>query len=74
MSELKACPVCNRQPDVGMCEPWPKSAGTQPWHAGCYGTKPVEHYIGGNGDTRKEAVAVWEAERNKYIAERTTNA
>ena len=76
MPELKPkpCPVCNRQPDVDLCDPWKKQWGPQPWYAGCYSNNPKEHYIGGNGDTRKEAIAVWEAERNKYIADRTVNA
>lgn len=59
MARIPECPVCKRTPDIGLCEPWPRSAGPQPWHAGCYSTNPVEHYIGDNGDTRAEAVANW---------------
>lgn len=54
------CPFCGRQPQVERCEPWNKSDGPQPWYAGCYTTAPVEHFVGGNGGTKAEAVEEWE--------------
>lgn len=56
---LPACPHCGSQPDVSRCEPWPRGEGPAPWYAGCYRGGSDEHFIGGNGDTRAEAEAVW---------------
>lgn len=56
------CPYCGRQPLVAVCEPWPRNVGAAPWYAGCYLGGSREHFVGGNGTTRAEALATWEAE------------
>lgn len=53
---VKPCPVCGKQPDVDRCHPGPG------WYANCYGLRPYEHNIGGNGETRDEAIAEYNAE------------
>lgn len=61
------CPVCNRMPNIGQCEPWDvKQWGCPPWYAICYGQQPKEHCVGGNGDSRSEAVQVWNVEVHEY--------
>ena len=56
------CPICGRQPDIEICEPWPRGHGPAPWYAGCYQGGEREHFVGCNGDTRADAVKSWEIE------------
>lgn len=62
------CPYCGRQPDIEPCEPWPRSAGPQPWYAGCYQAGEREHFVGCNGDSKADAIKNWEREVAKYAA------
>jgi len=41
------------------CAPWPRDAGPQPWYACCYQREPSEHFVGVNGDTRRETMELW---------------
>jgi hypothetical protein len=61
-AKVLPCPHCGAQPSIETCEPWPAKAGPPPWHAGCYRGGSNEHYVGGNGDTKAEAIAVWNRE------------
>ena len=59
---LLPCPVCGRAPVVERCEPLPR--GVPPiWSVACYATvdRTGSHFLGGNGDTREEAIAAWNA-------------
>lgn len=64
---LKPCPICGRDPVIERCEPWPKEAGPQPWHVGCYRNGVFEHYIGVNGDSRDDAIAEWDREVSRSV-------
>lgn len=66
---IPPCPICNRPPSIHPCAPWPKEEGPAPWHAGCYGLKPDEHYIGCNGNTMADAIIGWGQEVEKYKEE-----
>lgn len=70
---LIPCPVCGRQPEVAPCEPWPTGEGPRPWYAGCYQASGPEHFVGGTGATKHEALAEWQrvaAERSKQVKPR----
>jgi len=64
--------VCGARPDIDICDGWPKDCGPAPWYANCYKTGPVEHCIGGNGDTKREAIEVWNADVCRYQQETQT--
>jgi len=59
------CPVCNSQPFVERCEPWPRGEGPAPWAVGCYRTMPEEHFVGVNGDNQLDAIRLWNDECGK---------
>lgn len=59
------CPICERPVRAEQVGPWPRSQGPAPWHCGCYGLLPNEHYIGVNGDTEAEAIRNYNAEASK---------
>lgn len=63
---LTPCPVCGRQPEVSPCEPWPSGCGPKPWYAGCYQPSSPEHFVGGTGATRSEAIAAWQRSVAKH--------
>lgn len=56
------CPHCGRQPEVERCEPWPRDLGPAPWYVGCYQSGDAEHFVGVNGDDKRDALAQWERE------------
>lgn len=60
--EASPCPRCGAKPDIEKCWPWPHGCGPAPWYVGCYSGGNDEHFVGVNGDTRKEALANWEIE------------
>lgn len=62
LPEPERCPTCGLRPVLGLCEPWPKDAGAQPWYAICYSLRPIEHCVGVNGDSFRDAVEKWNAE------------
>lgn len=47
------------------CEPWPADLGPAPWHCGCYGGVPREHYVGANGDDELDAIRNYNIEAGK---------
>lgn len=60
------CPVCERPVMPERCEPWPAREGPAPWHVGCYGYFPEEHYVGVNGDDEIDAIRRWNAEVKQH--------
>lgn len=59
------CPVCERPVMPERCEPWPADLGPAPWHCGCYGGVPREHYVGANGDDELDAIRNYNIEAGK---------
>ncbi len=56
------CPICGRQPDIDIVEPWPRGYGPAPWYAVCYQPGSNEHCVGADNDpsTKQEAIDGWE--------------
>lgn len=62
----RACPVCGSLPYVEQCEPWPRGQGPAPWAAGCYSMRPIEHFVGVNGDNQLDAIKLWNSEAERH--------
>lgn len=62
LPEPVPCPKCGADPSVEECAPWPKEYGRAPWYVGCYRGGSNEHFVGVNGDTRREAIENWNRE------------
>lgn len=60
-----SCPICKSRPDIGLCEPWPKDAGPQPFYACCYRMMPFEHCIAVNGGSRRDVLDRWDEESRR---------
>lgn len=66
---IEPCPHCGRQPDIDECGPPPAGwRGKLGWYAGCYQPGNDEHFVGVNGDTRVEAVRLWNVEARRIAS------
>lgn len=59
LPEAKPCQVCGRPPTVEQCAPWPPDMGSAPWYAGCYEPGSREHVRCVNGDSKADAILLW---------------